>query len=267
MARKRRSPASTLPFCVRFESGEVDMAAEERVHARREPVIGDVFELDAGGLLEERREDVARRGERRADGDLARPPLRVLRELGPTLPRRLGARGEHRGGRRDHADRLEVRVSDVAEAGIEGQVDVVVDGVERVAVGRRVLRLARADRAGRAADIDAEPVQPQALVRAAPHPQDVATLRAWLAAAERPLVLAGSSLDRRGGREALLSFAESWGVPAVVSFRRQDLFPNTHRLYAGDMGLSNPATQMASLREADLLLVLGARLSDITSQG
>src|SRR5215208_3584023 len=49
--------------------------------------------------------------------------------------------------------------------------------------------------------------------------------------------------------------------------RRQDLFPNTHRLYAGDMGLSNPATQMASLREADLLLVLGARLSDITSQG
>jgi acetolactate synthase-1/2/3 large subunit len=53
----------------------------------------------------------------------------------------------------------------------------------------------------------------------------------------------------------------------VVSFRRQDLLPNQHRLYAGDMGLSNPAKQMAVLREADLLLVLGARLSDITTQG
>jgi hypothetical protein len=81
------------------------------------------------------------------------PPLRVLRELGPALPRRLGARGEHRGGRRDHADRLEVRVSDVAEAGIEGQVDVVVHGVERVAVRRRVLRLARADGPRCAGDI------------------------------------------------------------------------------------------------------------------
>ena len=33
------------------------------------------------------------------------------------------------------------------------------------------------------------------------------------------------------------------------------------------MGLSNPASQMAVLRDADLLLVLGARLSDITTQG
>jgi acetolactate synthase I/II/III large subunit len=118
-----------------------------------------------------------------------------------------------------------------------------------------------------AARVAAEPVRPQAPVRAAPHPDDVALLREWLAAAERPLVLAGSSLERAGGREALRAFAESWDLPLVVSFRRQDLFPNAHRLYAGDMGLSNPAAQMAVLSEADLLLVLGARLSDITTQG
>ena len=52
-----------------------------------------------------------------------------------------------------------------------------------------------------------------------------------------------------------------------MSFRRQDLFDNAHRLYAGDMGLANPASQMAVLHEADLLLVLGARLSDVTTQG
>lgn len=117
------------------------------------------------------------------------------------------------------------------------------------------------------ARVAAPPVRPQAPVRAAPHPDDLATLRDWLVGAERPLVLAGSGLDRPGGREALRSFAEAWDLPVIVSFRRQDLFPNAHRLYAGDMGLSNPAPQMALLREADLLLALGARLSDITTQG
>jgi acetolactate synthase-1/2/3 large subunit len=117
------------------------------------------------------------------------------------------------------------------------------------------------------AHVDAAPVEPQSLIRAAPMPDDVGMLRAWLAAAERPLVLCGRSLDRAGGREALRWFLEQWGVPAVVSFRAHDLLPNTHRLYAGDMGLANPPDQMAVLRQADLLLVLGARLTDITSQG
>lgn len=115
--------------------------------------------------------------------------------------------------------------------------------------------------------VDAAPVGPQALVRAAPMPADVATLRGWLEAATRPLVLCGRSLDRPGGRDALQNFLEQWSLPAVVSFRSQDLFPNAHRLYAGDMGLANPPGQMAVLRRADLLLVLGARLTDITSQG
>jgi acetolactate synthase I/II/III large subunit len=114
---------------------------------------------------------------------------------------------------------------------------------------------------------DAETVRPQAVVRAAPHADDHATLREWLAAAERPLVIAGSGLDRPRGREKLLAFLEAWSLPALVSFRRQDLVPNAHPLYAGDLGLANPETQMAALNEADLLVVLGARLSDITTQG
>jgi acetolactate synthase-1/2/3 large subunit len=118
-----------------------------------------------------------------------------------------------------------------------------------------------------AARVPGEPVRPQAPVRAAPHPGDLATLREWLAGAERPIALAGGSFERPAGREALRAFVEAWDLPLVVSFRRQDLFPNAHRLYAGDMGLSNPESQMALLRRADPLLVLGARLSDITSQG
>jgi len=112
----------------------------------------------------------------------------------------------------------------------------------------------------------AAPVRPQAPVRAAPDAGDVERLRGWLAAASRPLVLAGSGLECAGGRAALKAFAEAWELPVLVSFRRQDLFDNAHPLYAGDMGLQNPAPQMALLHDADLLLALGARLSDITTQ-
>jgi acetolactate synthase I/II/III large subunit len=110
-------------------------------------------------------------------------------------------------------------------------------------------------------------VQPQAKVRAAPHPDDIAKLRQMLAAAKQPLAVVGANLDCPGGREALAEFLVQWNIPAAVSFRNQDLFANAHKLYAGDMGLSNPPAQMAVFRDADLLLVLGARLSDITTQG
>ena len=116
------------------------------------------------------------------------------------------------------------------------------------------------------AECDAQPVHRQAPVQSVANPTDVATLRKWLGEATQPLVIAGSGLEAGAGRESLLAFLESWELPAMVSFRRQDLIPNTHRLYAGHMGLHNPDEQMAALREADLLLVLGARLSDINTQ-
>ncbi len=108
---------------------------------------------------------------------------------------------------------------------------------------------------------------PQAAVAAAPGARELVTLRRWLARAERPLVMAGVDLARSGGRDAFRTFLEQWNLPTVVSFRNHDLFPNAHRLYAGDMGLANPPQQMAVLRECDLLLVLGARLGDVTTQG
>ena len=117
------------------------------------------------------------------------------------------------------------------------------------------------------ATVTSPPVKPQAPIRAAPAAADIAALRGLIADASRPLVLAGRTLDRPGGREALRPFLERWELPAVVSFRSQDLLANAHRLYAGDMGLANPTEQMALLRQADLLVVLGARLTDITSQG
>jgi acetolactate synthase-1/2/3 large subunit len=93
------------------------------------------------------------------------------------------------------------------------------------------------------------------------------SLRARLIRAERPLIIAGGAFDQPQGRETLLAFAEAWHIPVAVAFRRHDLFPNRHPLYVGDLGLSNPDSQMSAFHSSDLILALGTRLDDITSQG
>ena len=85
--------------------------------------------------------------------------------------------------------------------------------------------------------------------------------------AERPLIVAGGAFEAPGGREALAALAEAWQIPLALSFRRHDLFSNLHPLYVGELGLANPKTQIDAFRESDLILALGTRFGDITSQG
>jgi acetolactate synthase-1/2/3 large subunit len=118
-----------------------------------------------------------------------------------------------------------------------------------------------------AGDCDPIPPVPVVVADAAPSPRAADDLAARLRAAERPLLIAGGDLDRPGGRAALLAFAERWQVPVAVSFRRHDLFPNDHPLYAGDLGIANAAAQRARFGAADLLLALGTRFGDLTSLG
>jgi acetolactate synthase-1/2/3 large subunit len=95
----------------------------------------------------------------------------------------------------------------------------------------------------------------------------VEQVRDLMEKAQRPLVVAGGAFDVPRGRETLVALAQSWHIPVAVSFRRHDIFPNASPLYAGDLGLANPARQMAAFHSSDLILALGTRLGDITSQG
>lgn len=98
-------------------------------------------------------------------------------------------------------------------------------------------------------------------------PDAVREIRDRLTRAERPLIVAGGAFDVPQGRETLLALAQSWHIPVAVSFRRHDLFPNSHPLYAGDLGLANPVRQMEAFHSSDLIVALGTRFGDITSQG
>ncbi|MFZ9711034.1 MAG: thiamine pyrophosphate-dependent enzyme [Burkholderiaceae bacterium] len=97
--------------------------------------------------------------------------------------------------------------------------------------------------------------------------EDARRLAEMLRNAKRPLIVAGGYLDRDRGREVLIEFAERYQCPVVLAFRQQDLFPHKHPLYAGDLGLANPKSQIECFDQADLIVALGTLLDDITTQG
>ena len=114
----------------------------------------------------------------------------------------------------------------------------------------------------------AAPVLPRAEPALAwPEPGALARLREMLAAAERPFVIVGGSGWDGAACAALERFAEAWSLPVGCAFRFQDLFDNRHPNYAGDVGIGiNPALA-ARIREADLVLAIGARLGEMTTGG
>lgn len=100
-----------------------------------------------------------------------------------------------------------------------------------------------------------------------PTPDEAASVVRALRSAKRPLLIAGGALEAGAGRQALLSFAETWRIPVAVSLRRHDLFPNHHPLFLGHLGHGYPSPLLRELERSDLILAVGTRLGDITTQG
>lgn len=102
----------------------------------------------------------------------------------------------------------------------------------------------------------------------APAPGAVAAALALLGEAERPVILAGGGVIWAGATDDLVRLAEALGAPVVAAFRRQDVFPNDHPLYLGPAnGAGMFAATEAALRDADVVLAVGARPSDHSTRG
>ncbi|GLR12045.1 thiamine pyrophosphate protein [Chitinimonas prasina] len=111
---------------------------------------------------------------------------------------------------------------------------------------------------------DAHPHQP---LQASPSAAQLAQLTRLLEAARQPFVIVGGSGWSHQACADLRLFAESWQLPVACAFRFQDLFDNQHPLYAGDVGIGINPRLAERLRQADLVLCLGARLGEMTSSG
>jgi acetolactate synthase-1/2/3 large subunit len=98
-------------------------------------------------------------------------------------------------------------------------------------------------------------------------PATAVAIEAELRRAQRPLVIVGGSLCTAESCELLRGFAERFGLPVAASFRRQDLLDNDHASYVGHMSLGMSAKLAERVRQADLIIALGTRLSDVTTGG
>jgi acetolactate synthase-1/2/3 large subunit len=100
---------------------------------------------------------------------------------------------------------------------------------------------------------------PQALPAPAAH-----GLVERLASSERPVMIVGGRCA--GCADDLTALAERLGTGVYTAFRRQDCFPNDHPAYLGHLSLSTPGTLLEPVLLADVVLVLGCRLSEVTTQ-
>jgi acetolactate synthase-1/2/3 large subunit len=97
---------------------------------------------------------------------------------------------------------------------------------------------------------------------------DIDEIAALIAGAERPLLIAGGGgLGTARGRRALLAVSEAQALPVALTFKRQDYFPNTHPNYAGHLGFKIPKAAVERYLQADLMLAVGTRLGEATTQG
>jgi len=100
-------------------------------------------------------------------------------------------------------------------------------------------------------------------IRGAAHSDDVLTIARMLSEAERPVVIAGAGNDHG----ILQELARKFGAGVYAAFRRQDQYPNDDEHYLGHLTLGTPKPALAALEAADLVLVLGERLDETTTQG
>lgn len=112
---------------------------------------------------------------------------------------------------------------------------------------------------------DVPDLPPRAAPLSAP-PQTGAVWQA-LKGAEKPLLVVGGPHWSAEAARDLAALAEASGLPVAVTFRRQDRIDNRHPNYAGDLGVGMNPKLGARLKEADLLLIVGARLGDTATNG
>lgn len=118
-----------------------------------------------------------------------------------------------------------------------------------------------------AQSVDAKPLPRVEAVQPWSDPGSLRELRELLLASKRPFVIAGGSGWTPQAAQALQRFAENWRLPVGNAFRFQDTFDNHHPLYAGDVGIAINPKLAQRVKDADLVIAIGARLGEMTTSG
>ena len=95
----------------------------------------------------------------------------------------------------------------------------------------------------------------------------MADLQKLLSRAERPIAVLGGPGWTERASKAFARFAERFDMPVAGSFRRASAFDGEHPNYAGEIGLSPNPKLKTRIEKADVVLLVGGRMSEAASQG
>jgi len=118
-----------------------------------------------------------------------------------------------------------------------------------------------------AAECETQDAKPARIAEAHPAAADLELLQEKLAGAKRPLMIIGGPGWSTACQKAMQTFADRFDLPVAPAFRYQDYIDNRHRCYVGCAGIGIDAKLGAAVKDADLLIVLGARLGEMTTAG
>ena len=111
---------------------------------------------------------------------------------------------------------------------------------------------------------DRPPVPPLA---EEPDPGAIQAMFELLKEAAAPVAIVGGADWSPRSAHHFANFAYRYGIPVAAAFRRQDAIDNKSGVYAGQLGYGpNPKLQQR-IRDADLILAVGARLGEATTDG
>jgi 3D-(3,5/4)-trihydroxycyclohexane-1,2-dione acylhydrolase (decyclizing) len=118
-----------------------------------------------------------------------------------------------------------------------------------------------------ACDYPAELFEPVTVRFRAPPPDEgeLAAAVAALRQARRPVIVSGGGTLYGLASEALRRFAEAHGVPVCETQAGKGAIPWDHALQLGAVGVTGSPAANELLRDADLVLSAGTRLSDFTT--
>ena len=106
----------------------------------------------------------------------------------------------------------------------------------------------------------APPVQPA-------DPMAMAALMDLLKDACAPIAVVGGASWSGRAAHHFAEWAERIGLPVAAAFRRQDAIANASPVYAGNLGYGPNPKLVARVCDADLILAVGARLGEATTDG
>jgi acetolactate synthase I/II/III large subunit len=101
----------------------------------------------------------------------------------------------------------------------------------------------------------------------APSASRLAALEQLLHDAKAPVAIIGGAGWNADASAHFQAFAETWGIPVASAFRRQDAMSNSSTVWAGNLGYGPNPKLIERIKAADLILAVGARLGEATTDG